>query len=222
MSEPTSVSVCHLMRDGSLLSAMLSEGDLWFSQKTLSHLLGVSTANINFHVADLRVTRKSDLERPFVVTQIEGERRINRVIKHYSFDAAYSIDVRGRRFERLKTLQNMADQFGVTDRNPRIEEFKERAFGKLLEGALDGIAKVMMQHYVAPYFMDFYLPDYSLAVEYDEKHHASWVQAEKDLKRQRQLSTQLGVQFIRVRAGSEVEGLNQVLKFIFAHHRNFS
>lgn len=101
-----------------------------------------------------------------------------------------------------------------------IAPIKEQTFGKLLTGALSGIAKIVTQHHVPPYFIDFYFPDIGLAVEYDEHHHMSPRQSNADAEREQNISSQLRAKFIRVQAGKEVEGLNSILKFILEKQSN--
>lgn len=222
MSDADPVTMSWDAGDAQSLSAILADGDIWLSQKTLSSLFGVTVANINIHVTDLRMIREAVIERQFNVDQVEGARRVSRSVKHYSFDTAYAIGIRGQRFEAIGALHKLAVQSGMAEKVPRIAEVKERAFGHLLMGALSGIATVLPQHHVPPYFIDFYIPDFSLAIEYGERHHNSRNQSEKDLEREKLLSKQLGVQFIRVPAGKEIEGLNHILRCIFGPSQHFS
>lgn len=222
MSDSDPVAVDWDVGDAQSLPAILADGDIWLSQKTLSSLFGVTVANINTHVVDLKMIREVVIERHFKVDQVEGERRVSRLVKHYSFETAYAIGIRGQRFEAIGELHKLAVQNSMAERVSRIAEVKERAFGQLLMGALSGIATVLPQHHVPPYFIDFYVPDFSLAIEYDERHHNSRGQSEKDLEREKLLSKQLGVQFIRVPAGKEIEGLNQILRCIFGPSQHFS
>lgn len=62
------------------------------------------------------------------------------------------------------------------------------------------------------YIVDFYIPQLELVIEYDEKHHKK--QIKDDKIRQEYIEEKLGVQFIRVNEGKELQGLNQVIKLL--------
>lgn len=94
----------------------------------------------------------------------------------------------------------------------RIAPIKERAFGALLQGTLDGITTVLPQHHFAPYFIDFLLPEWRVAIEYDERHHSSPSHSSEDANRQNIIEQALGVEVVRVSVGREIEALNAILK----------
>jgi very-short-patch-repair endonuclease len=66
------------------------------------------------------------------------------------------------------------------------------------------------------YRIDFFLPKYELAIEYDESHHAKPLQAKRDKERQKLIASKFGVKFIRVRQGKELQGINRILRFILS------
>lgn len=58
-------------------------------------------------------------------------------------------------------------------------------FFKLLEEALKEIdVKLIHQYYVSGYRIDFFLPEYNLAIEYDEEHHKSRTKEDKIRERE--------------------------------------
>lgn len=64
------------------------------------------------------------------------------------------------------------------------------------------------------YRIDFYLPEYHLAIEYDEyKSHKNNV--EKDKLRQKMIEKYLGCSFIRVYEGLELKALEKISKIVF-------
>lgn len=94
---------------------------------------------------------------------------------------------------------------------------KEREFGELLKKSLEGIVEVTTQYRVDKYIVDFYLPDVSLVIEFDEKHHKK--QLKEDQERQRFIEGELKVKFIRVKEDFELEGLNSILKHLFKMYK---
>jgi very-short-patch-repair endonuclease len=194
------------------LRTIHARDDIWFSSPTLATLFGVTTQNIQMHLRDLLEAGQPIVAATFSILQKEGSRTVKRGIKHYPFEAAHAIAMRSQRFDELRWLLELASAHGTEKTNYRIAPIKERAFGKLLCGALDGVTSVMPQHHVPPYFIDFFLPDWTLAVEYDERQHASPRNRDADAKRQARIEQVLGVTFVRVTVGREIEGLNQILR----------
>ena len=62
------------------------------------------------------------------------------------------------------------------------------------------------------YRIDFYTPKYNLAVEYDEKGHRN--KMSEDKIREQEIHNELGCNFIRVKKGKELEGINNIFKYI--------
>lgn len=199
-------------RDAVVLSVIEANGDLWFSTKTLGALFGVTTQNIQIHIRDLRDAGQSFTGRLIAVAQAEGMRSITRRIKHYSFEVAHAIAIRSQRFEELNSLLDLARQNNIAKPAYRVAPIKERAFGELLLGALNGITPILPQHHVPPHFLDFFLPEWRLAIEYDERHHGSARQMLADAERQATIEQCLGASFVRVSVGQEIEALNRILK----------
>ena len=102
---------------------------------------------------------------------------------------------------------------------PYIQKRKEYYFKDLLSISLKGICLVVHQYAVGRHIVDFYIPDYQIIVEYDEAHHSKESSRLGDSDRERELMKILpGINLIRVTVDHEVEGLNQVLKYIPGIH----
>lgn len=82
----------------------------------------------------------------------------------------------------------------------KFEERKEQRFKSLLQSAFPDL-EIITQYPVRGRRIDFYLPKYSLAIEYDELHHKS--QVSEDLERQEMIEDVLNCKFIRVPEGGE-------------------
>lgn len=76
--------------------------------------------------------------------------------------------------------------------------------------------KVLDQYVVNPnYRLDFYLPDFNIAIEYDEKEHEYPHQKQKDIERQKNVENILGCKFIRIKYTESVgESLARVIDII--------
>ena len=91
----------------------------------------------------------------------------------------------------------------------------------VLIGFLEGIAQIEVQFPVARYRIDFYLPEYCFAIEYDENHHGHPNQLESDSTREIEIRTYIpNIEFIRVREGSEIGGINRVIRKILSKKYN--
>ena len=93
-----------------------------------------------------------------------------------------------------------------------LNERFEISFFKLLEEALKEIdVKLIHQYYVSGYRIDFFLPEYSLAIEYDEDHHK--LRTKEDKAREREISKEIGCKFIRCSyKDSNIKNLMKILK----------
>ena len=77
--------------------------------------------------------------------------------------------------------------------------------------------KSKCQYYIKPYFIDLYIPEYKIAIEYDECQHKKPVNVLKDKERENYIKTKLGCKFIRLNSlnsniENEVIVLKQILK----------
>lgn len=88
----------------------------------------------------------------------------------------------------------------------------EISFFKLLEEALKEIdVKLIHQYYVSGYRIDFFLPEYNLAIEYDEDHHK--LRTKEDKIREKEIKKETGCKFIRCSyKDSNIKNLMKILK----------
>lgn len=198
--------------DSMNLHIVEAKGDLWFSQKTLAALFGVTKQNVQIHIRDLQEAGQPTSGAAYAIDQAEGARTVKRLIRHYPFEVAHAIAVRSQRFDQLGWLLDLVKEREIAKSTYRIAPIKERAFGELLLGALDGIVTVLPQHHLPPHFIDFFIPEWRLAIEYDERHHGSARRLQADAERQAALERALGARFVRVSVGREIEALNEILK----------
>lgn len=98
---------------------------------------------------------------------------------------------------------------------------KEEYFYQQLQEFLSGLNLDMVvetQYPVYNYRIDFYLPEYNLAIEYDELRHKS--QVDKDKVRQFQIEAKLNCTFLRIEEGQEIKGLGQLASLLFSKSRS--
>lgn len=88
----------------------------------------------------------------------------------------------------------------------------EISFFKLLKEVLKEIdVKLIHQYYVSGYRIDFFIPEYNLAIEYDEEHHK--LRTKEDKMRERKISKEIGCKFIRCSyKDSNIKNLMKILK----------
>lgn len=107
----------------------------------------------------------------------------------------------------------------LTDQTEKIVVVKELKrkefdFGEQLKGLLQGLHIVQSQYKVLNYRIDFYIPSLNLAIEYDELHHETPRNKSEDIFRQVQIEKLINCHFIRVKENSELQGLNEIIKYM--------
>ena len=96
-SESSSVVVYHSDDDAVQLEVQLSEETVWLTQKQMSWLFDTTSQNITIHINN--VYKEHELEKgatckDFLQVQNEGERIIQRKVKHYNLDVIISVGYR--------------------------------------------------------------------------------------------------------------------------------
>ncbi|WP_047984316.1 DUF559 domain-containing protein [Ornithinibacillus californiensis] len=191
----------------------IADGTVWMTQKAVAALYQTTPQNITIHLKN--ISRILDLlqdTRYYIVQNKEGTRKVKRKILHYNLDIIFNIATRGQYFEEFNNLIKFAQINGVKKEFLIFVPIKERRFGEILNNSLEGIVDIYYQYKVDNYMVDFYIPQLELVIEYDEKHHKKQIKVDKI--RQEYIEELLGVQFIRVNEGKELQGLNQVIKLL--------
>lgn len=202
--------------NGKVIPFVLLDGDVWFSQASLARLFSKTKANISLHLKDICERAASiNITREVRVEKSEGRRRIVRTITHYSLEACHMIALRGQHWDEHNWLMQLASEVDPQKREYRVVPVKERSFRELIETLLHGIVKVECQYAVGKYFIDFYLPEVSLAIEYDESHHASPRNVIADREREKAIRQAMpNTRFVRVHEGQELVKVNEVLRTV--------
>jgi very-short-patch-repair endonuclease len=199
-------------------SIVMVGGDVWFSQASLARLFSKTKQNVSLHLQDI-CDRAGDisLTRQLQISQVEGRRHITRMVTHYSLDACQMIALRGQHWNEHNWLMQLASEVNPRKRDYRVIPIKERDFHELIETLLRGIVKVEYQYPVGKYFIDFYLPDFALAIEFDEFRHATPRNVIADRKREEDIKRSIPpIEFIRVPEGQELVKLNELLRTVVA------
>ena len=96
-----------------------------------------------------------------------------------------------------------------------LENRKEILFRDSIKKCLSDICTVKFQHYVDGYRIDIYIPEFNLAIEYDEIGSNHTYKQEIDIIRQKYIENKLGCTFIRISETLTLEeGINKILKYI--------
>ena len=95
--ESSSVVVYHSDDDAVQLEVQLSDETVWLTQKQMSWLFDTTSQNITIHITN--VYKEHELEKgatckDFLQVQNEGERVIQRKVKHYNLDVIISVGYR--------------------------------------------------------------------------------------------------------------------------------
>jgi very-short-patch-repair endonuclease len=203
--------------NGQSIPVVVLDGDIWFSQGSLARLFSKTKANISLHLKDV-CSRAGNIQcrRKVRLTQIEGRREVGRAVTHYSLEACHMIALRGQHWVELNWLMQLASEVNPRTREYRVVPVKERNFREIVETVLRGIVKVECQYRIGKYFIDFYLPESALAVEFDELHHATPRNVAADREREKAIKDAIPkIQFIRVPEGRELQMLNEILRKVF-------
>lgn len=88
----------YLSADGSVqLEVTLDQDTVWLTQRQLSSLFDKDVRTINEHIRNVLAEQELTAEatiRKFRIVQQEGERKVNREIKHYNLDMIISVGYR--------------------------------------------------------------------------------------------------------------------------------
>lgn len=202
-------------------SIVITESDLWMSQKSIADLFDTTRQNISLHIANIgEYFNISNCTKAISTIQNEGTRDVSREIQHYNFEVIHAVGIRSNRFDEINTLVDIASHSNILKASYRIIPVKERDFGELLSSILRGITRIIPQYKIMEYFVDFYIPEYDLAVEYDEKHHNKPSNVLNDAERQSKIENEMDIEFIRIHEGMELTGLNKVMKHIIGFNRH--
>lgn len=174
-----------------------------FTQKQIAHSLGITTQAATMALRGCRPAFQP-------VSQREGARTVTRTIRVYSPSDVFGLAVRTGKLDRYR---EMCEQAGLPAEAYHVTR-KEQAFGELLRRFLPVCIEILSQHRVGAYRVDFYLPAFRLGIEFDERHHQSERQAERDAARQEAIRISAGMRFIRVAEGLEEAGLFMVAEAV--------
>ncbi len=162
----------------SRIDAYFVDGDIWLNQRTLSELYQASKSSISEHISSIledgELTEQATV-RSFRTVQVEGNRKVNRLVKFYNLKMILAVGYRvrnhvGNHFRNWASSvlsEYMQKGFVLDDRrlkNPR--EFGADYFDELLERIRD-IRSSEKRLYKQV------LEIYSLSADYDPKTEMS-------------------------------------------------
>ncbi|WP_350343978.1 hypothetical protein PRVXT_000343 [Proteinivorax tanatarense] len=165
--------------DGSTkIDARLDNGNVWMTQRAIAQLYQTTTQNITIHIIKiLEILNEKTCSKKFVIEREEGGRVVQRNVLHYDLDVIFNIALKGQYFEEFNGLMTFINEKGIKKEYITYIPKKEREFGQMLRGILEGVVEIYEQFRVASkYIIDFYVPEAHLAIEYDESHHFKQVE----------------------------------------------
>lgn len=89
----------------------------------------------------------------------------------------------------------------------------ENALWQILKGKQLNGAKFRRQHSVGNYVLDFYCPEFKLAIELDGQGHFEEAQMLKDAEREKFIN-EFGIKIIRIENKNVFENVDSVITFI--------
>jgi very-short-patch-repair endonuclease len=113
-------------------------------------------------------------------------------------------------------VKDALDYLGLESLHLHTYSRFEVSFSNMLNEALKELGiEVISQYKVLNYRIDFYIPKYKLAIEYDEASHFYSTQEVKDARRQFEIKQEIGCDFKRLNyKDSDATNLGKVLSYI--------
>ncbi|MGL4998928.1 MAG: hypothetical protein ACRC5T_08190, partial [Cetobacterium sp.] len=167
------------------------------------------------------------------LSKIRCLRKQSSVISDMFVESEYS-NTRNRRYPFFEISENgfhlLVSSIGKSKTKPNevltakmglktvyIKKRFEYDFSILLKSVLEEFnVEVLEQFTVLKYRLDFYLPDFNLAIEYDEKNHRSEKSIKKDLEREKEIKEALGCEFLRCDfEDTDIKNAMKIIKNIF-------
>ncbi|MDC3418339.1 hypothetical protein [Aquibacillus salsiterrae] len=171
MGDKTKILIYQIEESNTKIDVRFENETVWMTQKAIADLYQKGVNTVNEHIKSvLKFMDQKECSKYFTVKKEEGSRKIKRNIIHYNLDVVFNIALRGQHFEQFNRFIMFAKENGINKDFLTVVPIKEREFGELLMKSLEGIVEVIPQYRIDKYIVDFYLPDLSLVVEYDEKH----------------------------------------------------
>ena len=198
-----------VLENGYELSLVNYNNNLWISQKEIGILLNKQHSCISKHIKD--ISKSVFINKIKLPSKCSDNKIYN--IFFCDLELFFNIATKVRNPEIVKEiidkLNNIDNLHPIVFRLPT----KEYYFKELLEKSFKDICDFIHQYKLGNYIIDFYFPDIKLAVEYDEDGHKYY---KNDDIRQREIMKNTLVNYvIRIKEGKELEGLNNILKYIF-------
>lgn len=188
------------------------DNEFWFSQKTISEILGVRSHTINWHLKEIERISSNFKVLKFKITQIEGSREISRNIKHYPLETLFDISMRCNNLDNFNDIIKHLNKKHDVNLDFQVRPIKEKNFKEILEKTLYDIISFEYQYRINSYIIDFYFPEIDLCVEYDEHYHK--YQLNKDKLREESIKKSLECDFLRVNEGEELKALNKIIRVL--------
>jgi very-short-patch-repair endonuclease len=189
---------------------LLQDRKYWMSQSRMADLFLCRLSSLNTMLSTLGPGETEGEIRIFTLRIPQGRMTVNKKVIHYGMPIVYNLAIRKKAVDLLPRIQTLMPPGTVVPVAPR----PEYGFGIELEKVLEGIASVERQKSFPPYCVDFYLPDFHIAVEHDGDYHKDPAVQMSDLDREVELQNEYGLNVIRVPYDNEAAGLNAILRYI--------
>jgi very-short-patch-repair endonuclease len=177
---------------------ILIDDEPWFVAKDVANVLGYIRKDGRVDTnAMIRKLDSDDVRE--IADEFESSSKMSRklaIINKVGLIKLVGITRKISRKEKLHFLNTL----GVSSNVLVMQSFKETEFGEMLIDTLSGFnpnIKIIRQFNVLQYNIDFYVPKYKIAIEFDEISHKHRTQ--EDTRRESRIKNILQCEFIRIK-----------------------
>lgn len=190
-------------RLGVALDVYIINGKEWFKARDISDYLGCRDSN------DMTKYIDSIEENSIKYNDVTSQG--NSYKATFINSTAFSCVIQKSRKINVKLKKELLSSLGLY-----VLPVKETEFGSLLQEALFELdIEVISQYRVDNYRIDFYLPKFNIAIEYDEQQHFTETNMKLDNCRQSYIENKIGAEFIRLDyRDSDIKNVVRVVKAV--------
>lgn len=184
--------------EGNEVEVLELNGKVLFNPKDVGGCLGMTYATIRDHMSQMDEDEVIKLKNSNV-----GDldfRKLHNTGENFLTELGVSVLISRANKISIKTKQKIIKSFNDNGYNLSLVALirKEMEFLELLEGVLEPFEYICHKQYnVNGKYIDFYIEDLNIAIEYDENGHSSYTY-EQQVGRQRIIENELGCRFIRL------------------------
>ena len=205
------------------------EGNKYILAKDIALINNKETKHVNENIKKIYFSKKEMLDikkynmvEDLITNNIFTQNAINRSNEIFLFNVNGFVKYINNNQCNANLVQKVLDVYFNSKKNFIIlNNRKEITFRNSIEDCFRDIIKIIPQYQVGKYRIDIYIPEYNIAIEYDEKHHN--YKTKEDFTRQKYIEKKIGCRFIRINENIKFEyAINQILKLMLKPVNSFN